>query len=491
MIASQTVIGAVVVYYRSLMSELVTTGEAARILRISRSTPGPAPRYGDSPHVTGEGTAVDDATRTQVTAVLETSPARHALAQRDIGEVYRQLAEARVAQATIAEATGQSPSEVSEIINGRRVQGYDVLVRIADGLAVPRGWMGLAHTLPVPSDTSGEEVSEDVKRRAFLAVVSTALFGRPVLGEVLELPNRPDSPTPLPSQLGMADVDALRALTERMRALARQFGGQGDTVSAIAVRSSRLMAVDASAAVRRSLAAALAELHTVAGWCSFDSHAPADVSRAHFTRGLELATEAGDTYLGADAMYHAAMTMQNDSPDDSLKLLQLAQIRLGKDSGHSRGQTLDAWLHVDTAHALIMMDHPVLAKSSLAAARDEWDPADRFDQADMDHVVAQAHRGLGDLDAAEQFAASSVRTWSDKDRRDGVQAGITLAGIHLAAGEPAGMSMAEKAIHDVASLQSHRARAKLDGLAADLAARPDREARALAGHARRVATSRA
>jgi hypothetical protein len=40
----------------------------------------------------------------------------------------------------------QVQSEVSEIIRGRRqVAGYDVLVRIADGLGVPRSWMGLTY----------------------------------------------------------------------------------------------------------------------------------------------------------------------------------------------------------------------------------------------------------------------------------------------------------------------------------------------------------
>ena len=35
---------------------------------------------------------------------------------------------------------------MSEIIAGRRVvDSYDLLVRIADGLGLPRGWMGLAH----------------------------------------------------------------------------------------------------------------------------------------------------------------------------------------------------------------------------------------------------------------------------------------------------------------------------------------------------------
>ena len=40
--------------------------------------------------------------------------------------------------------TGQSQPEVSAIMHGRRVMAYDVLVRIADGLGIPRGLMGLA-----------------------------------------------------------------------------------------------------------------------------------------------------------------------------------------------------------------------------------------------------------------------------------------------------------------------------------------------------------
>ena len=70
---------------------------------------------------------------------------RQALAVRDIGAVYRLLQRFGVAQRRIAALTDQSQSEVSEIIGGRRtVVSYDVLVRICDGLGVPRGWMGLA-----------------------------------------------------------------------------------------------------------------------------------------------------------------------------------------------------------------------------------------------------------------------------------------------------------------------------------------------------------
>jgi hypothetical protein len=72
---------------------------------------------------------------------------RGALARRDIGAVYRILQKYGVSQRRIAALTGQS--EISEILGGRRVVSYDVLVRISDGLGVPRGWMGLAHVPPV------------------------------------------------------------------------------------------------------------------------------------------------------------------------------------------------------------------------------------------------------------------------------------------------------------------------------------------------------
>ena len=46
----------------------------------------------------------------------------------------------------IAATTGQSQSEISEILKGRQVQAYNVLVRICEGLAIPREAMGLSFT---------------------------------------------------------------------------------------------------------------------------------------------------------------------------------------------------------------------------------------------------------------------------------------------------------------------------------------------------------
>ena len=76
----------------------------------------------------------------------ESEPMRAALARRDITKVYRMLQRHGVSQHRIGAATGQCQSEVSDIVSGRRVvASYDVLVRIASGLGVPRGWLGLAY----------------------------------------------------------------------------------------------------------------------------------------------------------------------------------------------------------------------------------------------------------------------------------------------------------------------------------------------------------
>ncbi|MGB3437922.1 MAG: helix-turn-helix transcriptional regulator, partial [Actinophytocola sp.] len=57
---------------------------------------------------------------------------RNALAAREVSSIYKQLRRKGVSQRQIAAMTGQSQSEVSEILKGRQVMAYDVLVRIAD-----------------------------------------------------------------------------------------------------------------------------------------------------------------------------------------------------------------------------------------------------------------------------------------------------------------------------------------------------------------------
>jgi transcriptional regulator with XRE-family HTH domain len=76
--------------------------------------------------------------------------------------VFKILQRYGISQRRIAASTGQSQSEISEILKGRRVVSYDVLVRIALGLGVPRGHLGLAYD----DETMGLiEKSEWITRR--------------------------------------------------------------------------------------------------------------------------------------------------------------------------------------------------------------------------------------------------------------------------------------------------------------------------------------
>lgn len=96
-------------------------------------------------------------------ALLHRAEVRAALVVRDIGRVYRLLGQAGVTQREIASLTGQSQSEVCEIVQGRRVRDVGVLERIADGLGVPRAWMGLSYGEQEPDSPSAEgDVDEDV-----------------------------------------------------------------------------------------------------------------------------------------------------------------------------------------------------------------------------------------------------------------------------------------------------------------------------------------
>jgi hypothetical protein len=85
--------------------------------------------------------------RTEIDPKLWERPDRRRfLAVRDIAGVYRLLQRHGVSQRAIAALTGQSQSEIPEILSrGRQVSSYDLLVRIGEGLNIQRGWMGLAY----------------------------------------------------------------------------------------------------------------------------------------------------------------------------------------------------------------------------------------------------------------------------------------------------------------------------------------------------------
>jgi transcriptional regulator with XRE-family HTH domain len=307
---------------------------------------------------------------------------RAALAARDISTVYRLLRRVGVSQRQIAAMTGQSQSEVSEILKGRQVMAYDVLARIADGLSIPRGFMGLAYdeatatsVVGPPGDEHAEE-DESVKRRKFLAHSAAVMFGAAVLGqeEGQWLPSPVQ--TPAPAHVGLSDVRQIEASTKALRGLDYQYGGGAcrDAVVAQLSWAQRMLDAQVADSVRPRLFTAIADLHNLAGWTSFDIDL-VDSARFHFSRALELAKNVENNSLMANVLYRMGRVyLEKDAPDDALKMFQLGQIA-AQESGAEIAVALlcanEAWAYakmglVDQTVKMLGRSHDEFARADLA-----------------------------------------------------------------------------------------------------------------------------
>ncbi|MGH3866869.1 MAG: helix-turn-helix domain-containing protein [Pseudonocardiaceae bacterium] len=431
---------------------------------------------------------------------LDDDEVRAALAARDIGAFYRLLKRLGMSQRQIAGRTGQTQSEVCAILQGRKVLNVLLLERIADGFGIPRARMGLSYgeTGPDPAPVP-QEVSEAMKRRVLIAAAMSQPY-LSVRGEPIRLRLPRPTNDPLPSRLFLAHVHAVRTVTEQLRALTRYCGGQADQFAAAVARYTRWMDVPGTDEVKVHLAAALAELHTEAGWASYDSGLD---GAGYFTRGMELAHHAGDTYGFANAAWNAGVTLvRSGHPNDALKLFTLGQLRLkglwfGKPTPATpppddpRRPTLTARLARGSATAYAVMGGTDEATRHLAEANDGWEARDAFERAGADLAAGGIQVDLGRLDAAEQFATRAVRTYGESHRRGRALTQLLLAEVHVRAGEPQSLILARQAIAGVSTSQSIAARQeRLIPLATALEARPSTETREIARIARKVIATR-
>ncbi|MGH3932565.1 MAG: hypothetical protein ACRDTF_21620 [Pseudonocardiaceae bacterium] len=421
-----------------------------------------------------------------------------ALAGRDIGALYRHLCGRGFSQYKIARMTGQSQSEVSEIMHGwRQVIAYDVLARIAEGLGAPRGHLGLAYSSGREDDAyagrrtpqSGvvEEVDDGMLRRDILAQGSVALVGVPLLGKLLAASTAGPGDLALPSQVGMRDVAEIKNTTDQLRTAARTMGGQARAASAAAAQYGKLLQVPAGETITVRLHKELAALNELAGWCCFDSGSDLH-ARWHYSQAVDLAQKVGDKYHIASAMRYAGVVDSvRDRPDDALKAFDLAYAILDRSKGDQDKGNIDlmAWLHAVSAYALADMKRPS-AVDRLARAQGGWQLSSPPERADQSYQTALVYMGLGKWEKAEQFAASI--NGAGRHRPVGVFATLLRATIYVHTGESKGLLMAKTAIDAVAPLHSVRARERLAPLVVALEARPGSDAQELARLARRVAT---
>jgi hypothetical protein len=80
------------------------------------------------------------------------------LANRDMGAVFRFLRGLGWSLTSLCRVTALSESRVRAVLHGaQRITSYEVLERVALGLHIPRGAMGLAYTVDIATpDMSGQ-----------------------------------------------------------------------------------------------------------------------------------------------------------------------------------------------------------------------------------------------------------------------------------------------------------------------------------------------
>lgn len=153
---------------------------------------------------------------------------REVLADRDIGAVFRFLHQRGWSWAAVAQATDIGEQRVREIANGkRRVENYDVYVRVAVGLNIPRDYLGVGLR---PADGDGM-LPGAVTASAAPAGLTAALR------TTLELATPAEADGGEPPDLGQFEELVMQAWEDRRRnghrdttlALVAGFAGSGKT----------------------------------------------------------------------------------------------------------------------------------------------------------------------------------------------------------------------------------------------------------------------
>lgn len=413
---------------------------------------------------------------------------RSAVVSRDISTVYRLLTQQGVPQRTIASLTGQSQPEVSEIINGRQVMGYQVLVRIANGLGIPRGLMGLAYDGD-STEPAAEEVDEDVERRNLFAIGGAIIFGTPVFGDPRPLTLRDVVSRPS-ERIGPSDVVAFEQTVAGLNVLDRESGGMAarEALAATAKTGEMLLSAQAVLEVHQQLRYAVSEAHRLAGWASGDIGLM-DHCRYHMHRALDFA--AGDPARVAAVMASAAdMEKHAGDPNAALKLLQVAEtgVNPGQDPQASAvlaGLSASAYLtlgHADEARRQVARSRGLFADANAA------DALPFFSFYGPGHgLLAASSSKLANYDSARTDIVQALRTRPSYDVRCNALDTIVLATVALNAGETAiGIGEARRALYLVTQVGSQRARDRLAPMIQALETRQDSTSRDLAAHARRI-----
>ncbi|RSM37014.1 transcriptional regulator [Actinoplanes sp. ATCC 53533] len=302
---------------------------------------------------------------------------RRALRDHDLAWVFHKLKCCGYTQRNIGELTRQSQSEISDIMGGREVLAYSVLQRIADGLRIPRGYMGLGnydhdeHTPVEDALTVGATTIDEAEQiRKALKHAAEVMMGTSLPEAARWWQPLTEPRTPVPDNIGDGDVDNLEYLTRVLRAVDYQNGGGAcrEAVIAQTAHARAMMHSDCTDEVRRRIQLAVADLHNLAGWTSFDVGLHGN-ARLHFSLALEQAKATDSLSLAANILYRQGRVhLHRGFLDQALRFLQLGQLA----AQDADDPLTVAMLHANLGWTHAMMGNGSKAVSALGRAKDEF-----------------------------------------------------------------------------------------------------------------------
>ncbi|MFD9704369.1 hypothetical protein [Lentzea sp. NPDC059081] len=263
-------------------------------------------------------------------------------------------------------------------------------------------------------------------------------------------------PPPHSARIGTSDVEQLESQTRSLRSVDYQHGG-GACRDAVVVRiywAQQLLAAEASDPVRSRLLSAVADLHNLAGWTSFDS-GQVGAAYHHFDRALDFARHDED--LTTNIVYRRGRVhLHHGAPGDALAYFQRGAFA---PLASSIMYANEAWAYARQARS----DEAVRA---LGKAKDSFASADlahapdwaRFhDETDLTAMTGIVHTELGDTRAAVPALTSAVEGFGPAMARSRTFCLIALATCHFLDGDvDEGQTVGAQAMSAAEGLRSER-----------------------------------
>ncbi|MEU4120040.1 tetratricopeptide repeat protein [Kitasatospora sp. NPDC028055] len=298
-------------------------------------------------------------------------------------------------------------------------------------------------------------------------------------------------------RIGMAEVQSVAAMTERISDLDDQFGGRMARPMAASFLVNTIapyLQADATEHVREAMLSAAADHCYLTGYMAMDERHDA-LAQRYYMKALELAGHAGDHLTYCTTL--RGMSVQAVDLGHGSTALRLADAASA--ASPQAGPRMRAFLAGQQAHALAQTGDRAGALAMLREAEVAMEQAESkakahgsYDPASLSYHVAQVNYELGNRDGAIRALQHSEKVRPAVYRRARVRHGSMLAEWQLEAGRlEEAVQNWHRALDDYPAVQSGRADDRFRSMLA--ATRPHRRnphVRDLLERARPMATSR-